>query len=95
VPFGQLLERGLLHPGQKLYFGRDGRQTAVVLANGKLKYRDQIGSIHQIGKAIQNGPCNGWEHWYYINPQTKQRDVIDQLRELVLAEHPSGVAQSA
>jgi modification methylase len=93
VPFGQLLEQGLLQPGQKLYFGHDARFTATVLANGKLKYRDQIGSIHQIGKAIRNGPCNGWEHWYYLNPQTGQRVVIDQLREMVLAEKETPLPQ--
>lgn len=83
VPFGALLENGLLKPGQKLYFGRDGDKVATVLANGRLNYNGFVGSIHQVGKAIQNGPCNGWEEWYYLDPKTGDRVVIDRLRELV------------
>lgn len=83
IPFGSLLEQGLLKPGQKLYFGQQGRVTATVLANGKLKYNGLTGSIHQVGKAIQKGPCNGWEHWYYHDTQSGHRKVIDTLRETV------------
>jgi hypothetical protein len=24
---------------------------------------------------------NGWRHWYYLNPATKQYEPIDNLRE--------------
>jgi modification methylase len=80
IPFGNLLENGLLKPGQQLYFGSKEDHVATVLANGKLRYKDLVGSIHQVAKAIRNGPCNGWEHWYYLDPQTGQRQAIDQLR---------------
>ena len=83
IPFGRLLEQGLLKPGQKLYFGKKGTITATVLANGKLQCNEVTGSIHQVGKAIQQRPCNGWEHWYYRDPQTGSRVVIDSLRETV------------
>jgi len=83
VPFGRLLERGLLRPGQKLYFGRNGRLAATVLANGHIKYKNFIGSIHQVGRDISQSPCNGWEQWYYVDPQTGRRMVLDKLRELV------------
>ena len=83
IPFGSLLEQGLLKPGQKLYFGQQGKITATVLANGQIKYNGFTGSIHQVGKAIQQGPCNGWEHWYYHDSQTGRRIVIDTLREAV------------
>jgi len=83
VPFGRLLEHGLLQPGQTLYFGPKGNVTATVLANGQLKYNGITGSIHQVGKAIQQGPCNGWEHWFYVDTQTGKRVVIDRLREIV------------
>ncbi len=83
IPFGTLLEQGLLQPGQKLYFGRKGKATATILANGKIKYNGFTGSIHQVGKAIQQGPCNGWEHWYYRDPNTGGRIVIDTLRETI------------
>lgn len=83
IPFGALLENGLLKPGQKLYFGKTGEITARVLANGMIKHNGTTGSIHQVGKEIQNAPCNGWEHWYYIDEDTGERAVIDKLRELL------------
>lgn len=85
IPFGALLENGLLKPGQKLYFGKTGETTARVLANGNIKHNGTTGSIHQVGKEIQNAPCNGWEHWYYIDENTGERVVIDELREMLYA----------
>jgi len=85
VPFGSLLENGLLRTGQDLYFGKTGNVVARVMANGKLKYKDMMGSIHQVGKAIRNAPCNGWEHWYYVDDATGERVVIDELREVMVA----------
>ena len=90
IPFGMLIEQGLLQPGQTLYFGCRGNITATILANGHLKHKGTTGSIHQVAKAIQEqsppsgqGPCNGWEQWYYIDSQSGQRVVIDKLRETV------------
>ncbi len=80
VAFGALLESGLLKPGQKLFFGESGTETAVVLASGALKWGGMVGSIHQVGTAIQKAPCNGWEHWYYADQKTKARKPIDTLR---------------
>jgi DNA modification methylase len=80
IPFGALLENGLLKPGQTLYFGRKGQATAVVLANGHIKHNGTTGSIHAVGRAIQNAPCNGWEHWYYEDPESRQRRPLDDLR---------------
>lgn len=81
VPFGALLELGLLRPGQRLYFGKRGRLTATVLANGHIRHNDLTGSIHQIGRAILQAPCNGWEHWYFVDEKTGERRAIDELRE--------------
>jgi modification methylase len=83
IPFGRLLEQGLLKPGQTLYFGRKGNITATVLANGHIKYNGFTGSIHKVAKEIGQGPCNGWEHWYYFDSDSGQRVVIDKLREAV------------
>ena len=83
IPFGTLLENGLLKPGQKLYFGKRGRIVATVLASGQIKYNGFTGSIHQVGRAIKNAPCNGWEHWHYLDVKTGKKVVIDKLRELV------------
>lgn len=86
VPFGTLIERGLIQPGQKLYFGRQGSATAIVLANGQLKWGRVTGSIHEVAGAIQDSPSNGWEHWYYLDPETGQRLVLDTLRERIRRE---------
>ncbi len=83
VPFGTLLEQGLIQPGQLLYFDEQDDLSAVVLANGHLVYRDQVGSIHQIARQIRQAPCNGWTHWYYLDHLTGERVVIDRLRQRV------------
>jgi DNA modification methylase len=80
LPFGTLLEHGLLHPGQTLYFGPNAEATATVLANGQLSYRGATGSIHAIGRAIRNAPCNGWEHWYFEDPETGELQPVNALR---------------
>jgi hypothetical protein len=54
-----LLEAGLLQPGQLLVFGPTAVETATVLADGRLHWREQTGSIHQIARAIRQAPCNG------------------------------------
>jgi site-specific DNA-methyltransferase (adenine-specific) len=90
LPFGMLLEHGLLMPGQKLYFGGHRNLTATILANGHISYNGITGSIHQVGEAIQNAPCNGWEHWYYLDTQIDELKVIDNLRELLRANFLPG-----
>jgi len=81
IPFGALLENGLLQPGQTLYFGKEGAISACVLANGCVTYNGTSGSIHQVGSAIQNAPCNGWEHWYVLDEVSGVRVVLDSLRQ--------------
>jgi site-specific DNA-methyltransferase (adenine-specific) len=83
VPFGRLLERGLLQPGQVLYFGPKRDAQAKILADGSLKWDNFVGSIHQVASRIKNAPCNGWEHWYYEDFDTGEHRVIDELRERV------------
>ena len=87
IPFGVLLERGLLQPGQKLYFGPKGKIRATVLADGQLKYKGEVGSIHAIGQRILQAPCNGWVQWQYEDRQSGERVPIDQLRALVRKEY--------
>jgi len=81
IPFGSLLENGLLHTGQTLYLGQDGDQTARVLSDGSLQYQGDIGSIHQIARKIRQAPANGWDAWYYLDAETNQRKPIDELRK--------------
>jgi modification methylase len=86
IPFGMLVENGLLEPGQLLYFDQAKEKSAKVLADGKLAYNGTRGSIHQIAKKIKNGPSNGWHLWYYWDEQAQKFEEIDKLRELVRTE---------
>jgi modification methylase len=64
IPFGSLVERGLVPPGTVLH-DKHRRVSATVAADGTLVAGAQRGSIHQIGAAVQNAPsCNGWTFWY-------------------------------
>ena len=63
VPFGQLVERGMLRPGEELY-SLNGRHKAKVRADGTLIGDDIKGSIHQVGAHLEGAPsCNGWTYW--------------------------------
>ena len=64
VPFGSLVERGMLPPGSVLT-DRMRRVQATVVADGTLRCGGLQGSIHQVGAAVQNAPsCNGWTFWH-------------------------------
>ena len=64
IPFGNLVERGLVPPGTVLT-DRARRVRATVAADGTLTAGELRGSIHQIGAAVQNAPsCNGWTFWH-------------------------------
>jgi site-specific DNA-methyltransferase (adenine-specific) len=81
IPFGSLLENGLLEPGQTLYFQKDREQAAQIKADGKLLIDGFEGSIHQAGRHLMNGsPCNGWDHWYY-DGEDGELASIDRLRQ--------------
>ena len=82
VPFGSVVERGLLNPGDILYdAGR--KHCAVVRSDGTIKNETMEGSIHQVGAAAQNAPaCNGWVYWYFEN-EKKELVSIDVLRSEV------------
>jgi modification methylase len=80
IPFGALLENGLLKPGQFLYFAKDGTR-ARILANGHIRCGETTGSIHMVARSLLNGaPANGWEAWFYKDEQGRKRS-INELRE--------------
>jgi len=86
VPFGAVVERGLLHPGAVLTDAR-GRHEAKVRADGTLISSEHRGSIHQVGAAVQCAPaCNGWTFWHFKSKKSKDRAPIDVLRQQVRAE---------
>ena len=83
VPFGQLVERGMLRPGEVLT-GMGGK-TAKVRADGTLVASDVKGSIHQVGAALEGAPsCNGWTYWSY--KRDGKQVPIDVLRQQIRAE---------
>ncbi len=82
IPFGHLVESGLLQPGDTLYFGKGGDLEAIILADGAISCNGERGSIHQIARQLLQAPCNGWEQWYFYNPQQGERQPIDRLRQI-------------
>ena len=79
IPFGTLIERGLLKPGTVLTDAK-GRHEAKVGADGSLILGDRRGSIHKVGAAAQDAPsCNGWTYWHYKDG--KKAIPIDELRQ--------------
>jgi modification methylase len=83
IPFGALVERGMVKPGDTLY-SSNGKRSARVRADGTLITGKMAGSIHQVGAELQNAPsCNGWTYWHF---RTKQGLApIDVLRAEVRA----------
>ncbi len=64
VPFGAVVEAGLLHPGDRVYCPK-GDKEARVRADGSLALGDLSGSIHKLGALVQQAPaCNGWTYWH-------------------------------
>ena len=64
VPFGALIETGLVEPGATLTDAK-GRWRAKVRADASVEMDGKSGSIHQIGAAAQGAPsCNGWTFWH-------------------------------
>ena len=81
VPFGALIENGLLNPGQYLFFAKDKKIRARILSNGHIKCGDITGSIHAVAKELSSGaPINGWDVWYYKDA-SGAKILIDELRK--------------
>jgi modification methylase len=89
IPFGWLVERGMLSPGQTLC--DPSRRWAVrVRADGSVAAGEYSGSIHKVGALVQGAPaCNGWAFWCF---EDKGRLVpIDVLRQKLRAQlEPQG-----
>ena len=84
IPFGMVLERGLLTPGQ-LLFDSKRRFHAKVRPDGSLVADGITGSIHQVGAHVQGAPaCNGWAFWYHDT--RGEPELIDALRQRIRAE---------
>jgi modification methylase len=86
IPFGQIVEAGLLRPGDMLYDPK-GLRSARVRPDGSLAIGDLTGSIHKVGAMVQSAPaCNGWTYWHFKSD--KGLAPIDVLRAKVRKEMP-------
>jgi site-specific DNA-methyltransferase (adenine-specific) len=94
IPFGTLLETGIIQPGQILHFIRSGI-TATVLADGHICCGELTGSIHAVARLLSNGaPANGWECWYIENGNGEQI-LIDKLRQQIRGQlYPGGTFET-
>jgi site-specific DNA-methyltransferase (adenine-specific) len=80
IPFGALLENGLLKPGQILYFAKN-RVRAKILATGHIRCGKVTGSIHGVARTLmEDAPVNGWDVWFYKD-ENGEAKAINELRE--------------
>jgi len=67
VPFGSLVEQGVIAPGTQLVDERK-RFVALVRADGSVAAGPHEGSIHRVGALVQGADaCNGWTFWHLEN----------------------------
>ena len=88
VPFGWLVERGMIKPGATItdsankFAAKVGADGSLIAGKGLHKYR---GSIHKVGAALQDAPsCNGWTYWHY--KEGNKSFPIDRLRQRIRDE---------
>ena len=80
IPFGLLLEKGMVQVGAFLY-SPDGKQKARILPNATIRYARKVSSIHLMArKASGMDGMNGFEYWHI---RTKDRLIsLNTLRKL-------------
>ncbi len=80
VPFGSLIEKGLIKIGEKLY-SKDKRFSAIVLANASIETNDGfVASIHKASATLlKKQSNNGWKFWYL--ERNNKLVPIDKTRE--------------
>jgi modification methylase len=84
IPFGSLVELGILKPGTTL-FDPKKKINAKIMVDGSIKCKDSEGSIHKVAAKIMGAESwNGWTYWHCnINGSTV---VIDSLRQKFISE---------
>ena len=79
VPFGSLVEMGVIRPGTEIY-DKKKKINAKIMVDGSIKYQETEGSIHKIAAKILGAEsCNGWTYWYYKSGNSLKS--IDELRQ--------------
>ncbi len=82
VPFGSLIEMGILEPGMTLFDSKK-KHNVKIMADGSIKYKNSEGSIHKIAASIMGTESyNGWTYWHYnLDGATVP---IDHLRQRLI-----------
>ena len=82
IPFGSLIELGVIKPGTKIY-DQKKEVNARIMVDGSIKYKDSEGSIHKVAaKILGSESCNGWTYWYYQSGDSLKS--IDELRQKLI-----------
>jgi modification methylase len=85
IPFGSLVEMGILEPGMIL-FDHKKKYNAKIMADGSIRHKDNEGSIHKVAAKILGAEsCNGWTYWYY-NIEGSMLP-IDNLRQKLFSKN--------
>jgi modification methylase len=97
VPFGTIIELGILEAGSKLYDPRR-KIRAEVRADGTLAHAGNQASIHRLGALVQGkSACNGWTFWHFeaegklkpidvLRSEAKRQLGLSTTAQLVAAE---------
>jgi modification methylase len=89
IPFGTLIEQGLLKPGTVLTDAQQ-KYTAKIAADGNLITGLHRGSIHKVGAALQGAPsCNGWTFWHYREGRSALQPIDNLRQEVIRSESAS------
>ena len=79
IPFGSLVEMGVIKPGTEIY-DQKKKINAKIMVDGSIKYQQSEGSIHKVAAKILGAEsCNGWTYWHYLSGNILK--PIDKLRE--------------
>ncbi len=79
IPFGSLVEMGIIKPGTEIY-DQKKKINAKIMVDGSIKCQQSEGSIHKVAAKILGAEsCNGWTYWHYLSGNTLK--PIDELRQ--------------
>ena len=94
VPFGSLVERGMLQAGRQRSMVPASAMRQLIRADGSIASSNASGSIHKIGAHVQGAEaCNGWTFWHFRN--RGKLVPIDLLRQKVRAEMRNDAGQGS
>ena len=84
VPFGTMIETGLLDVGDVLQDSKK-RWKAKIRLDGSLEWNGETASIHRMGAKVQGlDACNGWTFWHIDKGEGFKQ--IDELRKKYRSE---------